>query len=134
MFTCIFFFWTIACSKPGVKYYYNPQTGDSTWDKPPGFQAPAESDKWVETADLETGMRSSVGLTVVRSWRRHRPSFGRPGKTYYYNPKTHQTSWVKPAAPAPPPGNAAAAAAAGGAKLLARQSQPYATFVTVLLA
>ncbi len=52
----------------------------------------------------------------------HRPSFGRPGKTYYYNSKTHQTSWVKPAAPAPPPGNAAAAAAAaaGGAKLQAR--------------
>jgi hypothetical protein len=81
-------------------------------------------------------MRSSVGLTVVRSWRCHRPSFGQPGKKYYYNPKTRQTwGWFKPPAPAPPPGNAAAAAAAaaaGGAKLPARQSQPYATFVILL--
>jgi len=79
--------WTAHKSEAGVLYYYNSVTGQSTYEKPPGFGG--EPDK-VPVQPIPVSMESLPGT----DWALVSTN---DGKKYYYNNKTKVSSWQIPA-------------------------------------
>ncbi|CAH2053273.1 unnamed protein product [Thlaspi arvense] len=79
--------WTAHKSETGVVYYYNSVTGQSTYEKPPGFEG--EPDK-VPVQPIPVSMENLPGThwALVST---------NDGKKYYYNNKTKVSSWQIPA-------------------------------------
>ncbi|KAF8050056.1 hypothetical protein N665_2057s0003 [Sinapis alba] len=79
--------WTAHKSETGVVYYYNSVTGQSTYEKPPGFER--EPDK-VPVQPIPISMENLHGT----DWALVSTN---DGKKYYYNNKTKVSSWQIPA-------------------------------------
>lgn len=79
--------WTAHRSETGVVYYYNSVTGQSTYEKPPGFEG--EPDK-VPVQPIPISMENLHGT----DWALVSTN---DGKKYYYNNKTKVSSWQIPA-------------------------------------
>ncbi|KAG7582597.1 FF domain superfamily [Arabidopsis suecica] len=79
--------WTAHKSEAGVVYYYNSVTGQSTYEKPPGFGG--EPDK-VPVQPIPVSMEDLPGT----DWALVSTN---DGKKYYYNNKTKVSSWQIPA-------------------------------------
>lgn len=67
--------WRTATAKNGHTYWYNPETGATSWTDPNSSQA-SSTDEWRESRTPE-------------------------GRVYYYNSKTRETRWTKPDAAMP---------------------------------
>ncbi|CAN8258729.1 unnamed protein product [Cochlearia groenlandica] len=78
--------WTAHKSEAGVVYYYNSVTGQSTYEKPLGFEA--EPDK-VTVQPIPVSMENLHGT----DWALVSTN---DGKKYYYNNKTKVSSWQIP--------------------------------------
>ncbi|RID63196.1 hypothetical protein BRARA_E02218 [Brassica rapa] len=78
--------WTAHKSETGVVYYYNSVTGQSTYEKPPGFER--EPDK-VPVQPIPISMENIRGT----DWALVSTN---DGKKYYYNNKTKVSSWQIP--------------------------------------
>ncbi|KAF2545751.1 hypothetical protein F2Q70_00022885 [Brassica cretica] len=78
--------WTAHKSETGVVYYYNSVTGQSTYEKPPGFER--EPDK-VPVQPIPISMENIHGT----DWALVSTN---DGKKYYYNNKTKVSSWQIP--------------------------------------
>uniref|UniRef100_A0A1J3HXB7 Pre-mRNA-processing protein 40C n=1 Tax=Noccaea caerulescens TaxID=107243 RepID=A0A1J3HXB7_NOCCA len=79
--------WTAHKSETGVVYYYNSVTGQSTYEKPPGFER--QPDK-VPVQPIPVSMENLHGT----DWALVSTN---DGKKYYYNNKTKVSSWQIPA-------------------------------------
>ncbi|ESQ47904.1 hypothetical protein EUTSA_v10020134mg [Eutrema salsugineum] len=79
--------WTAHKSETGIVYYYNSVTGQSTYEKPPGFEG--EPDK-VPVQPIPVSMENLHGT----DWALVSTN---DGKMYYYNNKTKVSSWQIPA-------------------------------------
>ncbi|KAL0743152.1 hypothetical protein Bca4012_084665 [Brassica carinata] len=79
--------WTAHKSETGIVYYYNSVTGQSTYEKPPGFET--ELDK-VPVQPIPISMENLHGT----DWALVSTN---DGKKYYYNNKTKVSSWQIPA-------------------------------------
>ncbi|XP_038721456.1 pre-mRNA-processing protein 40C-like isoform X2 [Tripterygium wilfordii] len=78
--------WTSHKTDTGVIYYYNAVTGQSTYEKPPGFKG--ASDK-VSVQPTPVSMEHLAGT----DWALVSTN---DGKKYYYNSKTKLSSWQIP--------------------------------------
>ncbi|XP_038697942.1 pre-mRNA-processing protein 40C-like isoform X2 [Tripterygium wilfordii] len=79
--------WTAHKADTGVFYYYNAVTGQSTYEKPPGFKG--ESDKVsVQPTPVSMEYLAGTDWALVST---------NDGKKYYYNSKTKLSSWQIPA-------------------------------------
>uniref|UniRef100_A0A2N9IEN5 Pre-mRNA-processing protein 40C n=1 Tax=Fagus sylvatica TaxID=28930 RepID=A0A2N9IEN5_FAGSY len=78
--------WTAHKTETGVVYYYNALTGQSTYDKPPGFKG--ELGKvHVQPTPVSTVNISGTDWVMVTT---------SDGKKYYHNSKTKISSWQIP--------------------------------------
>lgn len=71
---------------PPSVYYYNAQSGDSTWDRPPEYatpRLPADGSRPVEAGPPGSG------------WARFQDEAS--GASYYYNETSGESSWDRPA-------------------------------------
>nr|XP_004297757.2 PREDICTED: pre-mRNA-processing protein 40C isoform X2 [Fragaria vesca subsp. vesca] len=78
--------WTAHKTETGVVYYYNAVTGESTYDKPPGFKEEPEK------VSLQPVPVSTVNLSGT-DWVLVTTS---DGKKFYHNSKTKVSSWQIP--------------------------------------
>lgn len=74
--------WVEGQTDDGHIYYYNTVTGESTWEKPEGFQG--------QCSAQPGQMESSSGCPWMEA-------VSPDGYTYYYNSETGETTWEKPA-------------------------------------
>lgn len=78
--------WTAHKSEAGVLYFYNASTGESTYEKPPGFKG--EPDKvFVRPTPVSMVNIPGTDWVIVTT---------SDGKTYYYNNQTKTSSWQIP--------------------------------------
>ncbi|XP_061991410.1 pre-mRNA-processing protein 40C isoform X1 [Rosa rugosa] len=78
--------WTAHKAETGVVYYYNAVTGESTYEKPPGFKE--EPDKVsVQPVPVSTVNLSGTDWVLVTT---------SDGKKFYHNSKTKVSSWQIP--------------------------------------
>lgn len=78
--------WTAHKTETGAVYYYNSITGQSTYEKPPGFKG--EPDKVpVQSTPVSVEKLASTDWVLVTT---------NDGKKYYYNTKTKVSSWQVP--------------------------------------
>ncbi|XP_051129506.1 pre-mRNA-processing protein 40C isoform X2 [Andrographis paniculata] len=78
--------WTAHRTENGTIYYYNALTGESTYEKPPGFKG--ESDKaTVQPTPVSWEKLTGTDWTLVTT---------NDGKRYYYNTRTQLSSWQIP--------------------------------------
>ncbi|XP_050372348.1 pre-mRNA-processing protein 40C isoform X2 [Argentina anserina] len=78
--------WTAHKTETGVVYYYNAVTGESTYDKPPGFKE--EPDKVsMQPVPVSTVNLSGTDWVLVTT---------SDGKKFYHNSKTKVSSWQIP--------------------------------------
>ncbi|XP_068123815.1 pre-mRNA-processing factor 40 homolog B isoform X1 [Hyperolius riggenbachi] len=69
------FLWTEHKAPDGRTYYYNPETKQSTWEKP-------------------DDMKSKTELLLSQCcWKEYKSDTGKP---YYYNSRTKESRWTKP--------------------------------------
>eukprot|EP00250_Pteridium_aquilinum_P015885 c22819_g1_i1 orf=261-3680(+) len=79
--------WTAHKTSEGIIYYYNSVTGQSTYEKPPGFQG--EVDKvTAQPTPVSWEMIGGTGWALVIT---------NDAKRYYYHRETQATSWQVPA-------------------------------------
>ncbi|KAG6713594.1 hypothetical protein I3842_05G161300 [Carya illinoinensis] len=78
--------WTAHKTEAGVVYYYNAVTGESTYDKPPGFKGEHDKVLVQPTPVSTTSILGTDWVLVTTS----------DGKKYYYNSKTKISSWQIP--------------------------------------
>ncbi|KAM6985983.1 pre-mRNA-processing factor 40 homolog A [Aplochiton taeniatus] len=67
--------WTEHKSMDGKTYFYNPETKQSTWEKPDDLKSPAEQ------------------MLSKCPWKEYKSDTGKP---YYYNSQTKESRWTKP--------------------------------------
>lgn len=78
--------WTAHKTAEGIVYYYNSVTGQSTYEKPPGFQG--EVDKVAaQPTPVSWEMIGGTGWALVTT---------NDAKKYYYHTVTQATSWQVP--------------------------------------
>ena len=85
-------------SDPGKKYYVHEKTGETTWDKPGAKKVDESStdsagDSTGESAGDATADTEEV---VPDGWSVHVSRTSDPGKKYYVNDRTGETTWDKP--------------------------------------
>jgi len=78
--------WTAHKTESGTVYYYNALTGESTYEKPPGFKGEAEK---VTSQPMPVSWEKLTGT----DWALVSTN---DGKKYYYNTKNQATSWQVP--------------------------------------
>ena len=99
----------------GDTYYFNPSTGETTWDTPPGFEAPAAapvtasppapSPKAAPAAPTPT---APAPAPVSSEWTAVLDA--ESNEFYYHNAGTGETTWDRPAGFVDPPKTGATAA------------------------
>eukprot|EP00252_Welwitschia_mirabilis_P018920 TRINITY_DN4241_c0_g2_i1.p1 TRINITY_DN4241_c0_g2~~TRINITY_DN4241_c0_g2_i1.p1 ORF type:complete len:714 (+),score=170.12 TRINITY_DN4241_c0_g2_i1:212-2143(+) len=78
--------WTAHKTESGTVYYYNALTGESTYDRPPGFKAEPENITSQPTpVSWEKLFDTDWALVTTND-----------GKKYYYHTKSQATSWQVP--------------------------------------
>eukprot|EP00947_MAST-08B_sp_MAST-8B-sp1_P002745 g2745.t1 len=75
----------------GHTYYYNWQTDTASWDKPKDFDQ-----DWLDTQDVEVITSRSARLRKAAEWEELKDP--ESGCLYYFNLKTGEVRWDKPAA------------------------------------
>ncbi|KAL0562158.1 hypothetical protein IC582_002610 [Cucumis melo] len=78
--------WTAHKTEAGIIYYYNALTGESTYEKPPGFRGEAENLVAQATSVSMSNLSGTDWVLVTMG----------DGKKYYYNNKTKISSWQIP--------------------------------------
>ncbi|CDF41169.1 unnamed protein product [Chondrus crispus] len=78
--------WAQNSAADGRVYYYHAATRETRWDRP---TVSAEVSRKRTASEI-----TPVSTPTVDDWREHTAPDGR---TYYYNAKTRETSWTKPA-------------------------------------
>ncbi|CAL8302205.1 unnamed protein product [Gadus morhua 'NCC'] len=79
--------WLEGKSEDGHVYYYHSETGESSWERPEGFQEPKKSQRGQHEG-------SSAG-----AWME---ALSPEGYSYYFNSETGESSWERPAHLPPP--------------------------------
>uniref|UniRef100_A0A0C9QX05 TSA: Wollemia nobilis Ref_Wollemi_Transcript_2281_3725 transcribed RNA sequence n=1 Tax=Wollemia nobilis TaxID=56998 RepID=A0A0C9QX05_9CONI len=78
--------WTAHKTESGTIYYYNALTGESTYEKPPGFKG--EPEKVIsQPTPISCEKLTGTDWALVST---------NDGKKYYYNTKSQATSWQVP--------------------------------------
>ena len=93
--------WTAHVSEtsdPGKKYYVHEKTGETTWDRP---SKPEKIESSSDSTGDATGDSPAVATAdteevVPDGWSVHVSRTSDPGKKYYVNDKTGETTWDKP--------------------------------------
>jgi len=75
-------------SDPGKKYYVNESTGETTWDRPGGNAG--------EKTNEPTGPKETGDNKLPEGWSEHVSQSSDPGKKYYVNESTGETTWDRP--------------------------------------
>jgi len=85
-------------SEPGKKYYVNEKTGETTWDKPGAKKVDESSSDSTgdATGDSPAVATADTEEVVPDGWSVHVSRTSDPGKKYYVNDKTGETTWDKP--------------------------------------
>ncbi|CAB9516905.1 TH1 protein [Seminavis robusta] len=78
--------WEKHQTDEGETYYYNPETEETTWEKPDGFQE--------EDGDDNNDPAEESGNNNDGVWEKHYDEDEK--KHYYSNTKTNETTWEKP--------------------------------------
>ncbi|CAB4295957.1 unnamed protein product [Prunus armeniaca] len=78
--------WTAHKTETGVVYYYNALTGESTYDKPPGFKEEPDKVSMQPTPVSTVNLSGTDWVLVTTS----------DGKKFYHNSKTKVSSWQIP--------------------------------------
>ncbi|KAM1540942.1 hypothetical protein PS1_010930 [Malus domestica] len=78
--------WTAHKTETGVVYYYNALTGESTYDKPPGFREEPGKVSMQPTPVSTVNLTGTDWVLVTTS----------DGKKFYHNSKTKVSSWQIP--------------------------------------
>ncbi|XP_048440932.1 pre-mRNA-processing protein 40C isoform X2 [Pyrus x bretschneideri] len=78
--------WTAHKTETGVVYYYNALTGESTYDKPPGFKEEPDKVSMQPTPVSTVNLAGTDWVLVTTS----------DGKKFYHNSKTKVSSWQIP--------------------------------------
>ena len=94
--------WIEAQDDEGRTYYYNTKTEETSWDQPAGFKDSNNKDggavevtqKQEESVKMEEDASIKTEGQTPESWVEAHDDEGR---TYYYNTKTEETSWDRPA-------------------------------------
>ncbi|XP_057860984.2 pre-mRNA-processing protein 40C [Cryptomeria japonica] len=78
--------WTAHKTESGAVYYYNALTGESTYEKPPGFRGEAGK-LTLQPTPVSWEKLTGTDWALVST---------NDGKKYYYNTKSQATSWQVP--------------------------------------
>ena len=82
-------------SDPGKTYYVNEGTGETTWDRPSAAESPKPVHKGTPVVDsAEPPLATPTGLPS--GWSEHVSQSSDPGKKYYVNDGTGETTWDRP--------------------------------------
>lgn len=81
--------WAQNTAADGRVYYYHAATRETRWDRPVATVAVAEPQKKRPAAEIAP----SVPAQLADDWKEHTAP---DGKTYYYNTRTRETSWILP--------------------------------------
>lgn len=91
--------WAETKDDEGRTYYYNSKTEETSWDRPTGMKGDENEPEVEGSESNEEGMAEDVpvkeeGKPTECDWTETQDDEGR---TYYYNEKTEETSWDRPA-------------------------------------
>jgi len=106
-------------SDPGKKYYVNESTGETTWDRPGGNAG--------EKTNEPTGPKETGDDKLPEGWSEHISQSSDPGKKYYVNETTGETTWDRPGGnkgPLKPKEPSSAAVPAGWTAHVSESSDP----------
>ncbi|KAK2080569.1 hypothetical protein QBZ16_000423 [Prototheca wickerhamii] len=96
--------WSEHVAPDGRKYYYNAETKQSSWTKPPELLTPEERAA-AAAAAAPAAAPIAAPAAAAADWK----EFTAPdGRKYYYNAKTKESRWEMPAEMRQSPGPAAA--------------------------
>lgn len=85
--------WTEIQDDEGRTYYYNSKTEKTSWDRPIEYDDESKGANTVKKEEKAEGS-SDIETKAVGNWVETQDEQGR---TYYYNTKTEETLWDRPA-------------------------------------
>jgi hypothetical protein len=84
--------WEEAQDDEGRTYYYNAKTDETSWDRPDEFESEHKDGDAIQKEEKDKAVtKNDEGGDWVEAQDDE-------GQTYYYNTKTEETSWDRPAA------------------------------------
>ncbi|VEU34087.1 unnamed protein product [Pseudo-nitzschia multistriata] len=93
--------WRELKDEEGTSYYYNEKTEETSWDRPVGFNPENENDKETGEVDKKDAVAKEENETTTARESANKQDWVElkddEGRSYYYNEKTEETSWDRPA-------------------------------------
>lgn len=82
--------WTSHRTDDGQEYFYNSETGETTWERPEGVTI---ADGETEQSTPQESSAQEAPLQGTGTWTAHQTD---DGQEYYYNVETGETTWERP--------------------------------------